>query len=192
MFLSDIDIMQAIGSKDLIIEPFVSTMLQPASIDLRLDNVFKFFDHDSMGYIDPRKPVTMKSVEVTPRMEYITIVRGQFALASTVEKITLSEKLVGRLEGKSSVGRLGLTTHVTAGFFDPGFSGYATLELFNASDRPIRLYPNMKIAQMSFAYLKTPTETPYGAGILASKYQNQERGPQESAYHRNFENKDSE
>jgi dCTP deaminase len=190
MFLSDHDIIEAVATGALEITPFDPEAVQPASVDLTLDDKLLVFHHDTVR-IDPREEVQMKSLPKRFRNappEFI-LKPFQFALAATREKVSLGPGLVGRLEGKSSLGRLGLTSHVTAGFFDPGFSGYATLELFNASGKPFVLIPGMKICQMSFALTVTPSVNPYGSDKLTSKYQNQERGPKGSQYHKNFESK---
>jgi dCTP deaminase len=180
-FLSDRDIMSSIELGDIKIEPFRRDMVQPASVDLTLSRHFKVIAGVERT-IDTKKPVVYASHE----SDDFLLGSLQFALASTTEKITLSDFIVGRLEGKSSLGRIGLTAHVTAGFFDPGFSGYATLELFNASLRPIRLYAGMKICQMSFAFLHRSAERPYGHPDLGSKYQNQSEAPEGTKYHQNF------
>lgn len=184
MFLSDRAIRQCIVSRRIVIEPYDEEMIQPASVDLRLDQHFKYRS-PSQGAIDSHNPQPMSSTDVGPKGIFI-LPAHSFALASTIEKVTLPADLVGRLEGKSSIGRLGVTTHVTAGFFDPGFRGHATLELFNTNDVPVWLYAGMPICQMSFAVLSSPAERPYGHEDLGSKYQEQARGPQESRNHLNF------
>lgn len=194
MFLSDRDIRAAILMGEIKIDHW-DGKLQPASIDLTLADGFKVW-HPDMARIDPMLPVAMQLVTSSvPRFRpvrkdekpFFLLPAGEFCLATTIEKVTIGDQYVGRLEGKSSLGRLGLTSHVTAGFFDPGFSGYPTLELFNASGLPFHLYPGMKIAQMSFAKLLTPAEHPYGHESLGSKYQDQERIPRESEYWKNYQ-----
>ena len=181
--LSDRAIKQAVLTGRVIIDPYDPALLQPASYDLRLDNIFKV---PCQGIIDPRAEVRY-TTHTVPEGEPFKLMGLQFCLASTIEFVGFHDDVVGRLEGKSSIGRLGLTAHVTAGFFDPGFNGYATLELFNANANPILLWPGMKICQMSFHRLTSPSERPYGHPGLGSKYQGQERGPHGSQMHRNFE-----
>ena len=192
MFLSDADILDAIDQQELAITPFSDDLLQPASVDLTLDDTLLVFHHDLIR-IDPRDEVHMKprnflrETDTDGKVHRIATLRPyEFALASTREHVALGAGLVGRLEGKSSLGRMGLTSHVTAGFFDPGFQGYPTLELYNASGKPIVLVVGMKICQMSFAFLQTPSINPYGSETIGSKYQGQSRGPKPSEYWRNF------
>lgn len=186
VFLSDRGIRQCIRSGRIEIDPYDESRVQPASVDLTLDRHFKVYaDRKLSHHIDPRKPQMMQETHVA-NGDHFLIYPQVLVLASTVERVRLSHDLIGRLEGKSSLGRLGLTAHITAGFFDPGFEGFATLELFNAAPRPIRLYPGMPICQMSFAQLSSPAERPYGHEALRSKYQGQERGPKESQMHLNF------
>ena len=180
--LSDRAIKQAIVTGRVVIEPYDAALLQPASYDLTLDNIFKIPCH---GTIDPREEVQYQTVTVA-ESEPFRLMGLQFCLASTIEYVGFCDEIVGRLEGKSSIGRLGLTAHVTAGFFDPGFKGHATLELFNANANPILLWPGMKICQMSFHRLTSPAERPYGHPGLISKYQGQARGPHGSQMHANF------
>lgn len=184
MFLVDRDIRHQITMGRIVIDPFDDSMIQPASVDLRLDRFFRIFKPKDHHPIDPFVPQEMDEIEI-PENGRFGLAPGAFCLGSTLERIEIASNMVGRLEGKSSIGRLGLTTHVTAGFFDPGFRGYATLELFNASGRPIYLYPGMKIAQMSFAATSGSAIRPYGHEDLGSKYQDQERGPKPSEYFRN-------
>lgn len=191
MFLSDTGIKHAIKTGGLVIEPYDESRVQPASYDLTLDRFFKRYPapprYQTWAPIhDVKEPVEMVDEEVRDGYSFL-LVPGEFALASTQERVEIPVNMIGRLEGKSSIGRLGLMAHVTAGFFDPGFKGYPTLELFNASPRQIRLWPGMLICQMSFAILGSHVEHPYGSSELGSKYQNQERGPKASQYHRNFE-----
>lgn len=190
MFLSDRGIRAALSTGRIRIDPYVDENVQPASIDLTLDRFFKtILSGEQHGDLtDPRFPTVYAESECSEsgRDGYI-LGPGEFVLGSTVERIELCDTVLGRLEGKSSLGRIGLTAHITAGFFDPGFCGYATLELFNASPRGIVLWPGMKICQMSFANLSSPAMKPYGHEDLGSKYQNQERGPQGSQMFRNWE-----
>lgn len=180
--LSDRGILAALSRNSIGIEPFDADMLQPASYDLTLDNIFKVMED---GVTDPKQEKKYLTRVVTDG-EPFRLHGLQFCLASTIECVRFGPEMVGRLEGKSSIGRLGLTAHVTAGFFDPGFEGHATLELFNANMAPILLWPGMKICQMSFHSLSSPSMRPYGHDELGSKYQDQPRGPQGSQVHRNF------
>lgn len=186
MFLSDRDIKDCISAGEIVIDPYVEDNLQPASIDLTLDNIFKTVVETEGAFLDPRMPAEYDEVVIDGERTGFILPSGGFALASTVERIELCDHILGRLEGKSSLGRLGLTAHITAGFFDPGFRGYATLELFNASPLPIVLWPGMKICQLSFSCTFTAADKPYGHSDLNSKYQDQQRGPQGSEMHRNF------
>lgn len=185
--LSDRGIKAALQGAYIGIDPYDEALLQPASYDLRLDNIFKVM---SDGVTDPRQEKEYHT-RVVSDTEPFRLHGLQFCLASTIEVVRFSDAVVGRLEGKSSLGRLGLTAHVTAGFFDPGFEGHATLELFNASMSPILLWPGMKICQMSFHRLTSPSERPYGHEDLGSKYQQQQRGPHGSQMHRNFDDEAS-
>lgn len=194
MTYSDHDIMRAMASGQICIDPFTTDDLQPASIDMHLGNTFKVIKPNSSrrtmgpaGYgerrvIDPRVPIEYE--EFGPVEEFI-LLPNDFVLAPTVERITINNCVVGRMEGKSSLGRMGLIIHSTAGFFDPGFDGQATLELSNLTDWPLVLYPGMAICQFSVAMLMTPARRSYGDSALRSKYQGQE-GPTESRIHENF------
>ncbi len=188
MILSDVTIKQEIESGRIIIEPFDESAIQPSSVDLRLDNFFRVFRNQTAAVID----VKLEQEELTELIEvqedaYLVLHPGEFVLGSTKETIGLPDDLVGRLEGKSSLGRLGLLIHSTAGYIDAGFSGNITLELSNVANLPIILYPDMKIGQISFIKMTTPSQTPYGTGKLGSKYKNQ-RGPTPSRYFENFKN----
>ena len=169
------------------IEPFDRSMIQPASIDVRLSNIFQVLDNSQFPHaIDPAQDNSPSFDRVPiPRDGYFTLNPHTFALASTVEKFTMPEDLAGRFEGKSSLGRLGLLTHITAGFIDPGFQGHITLELSNVTNRPIKLYPGMKIGQMCFIKMDGAVSTPYGMIGLGSHYQGQSE-PQISKSHENF------
>lgn len=186
MLLSDIDIEGFIDSGDITITPYDRSLLQPSSIDVRLGRQFRIFNSNRYTHIDPaqQQDDLTTLVELDLR-ECFILHPGEFALATTMETIALSDLLAARLEGKSSLGRLGLMTHSTAGFIDPGFSGQITLELSNVSNLPIKLYPGMKIGQVCFFELRTPAARLYGDEHLASKYQNQ-RGPTPSQAWRNF------
>lgn len=183
-FLSDHTIKASIAVSRIVVDPYDPDCVQPASYDMHLDSTFKRITGPSE--IDPRKPVEYQDINVMKGYS-LHLKPHAFILGSTIERIELANDLIGRLEGKSSLGRIGLTAHVTAGFFDPGFRGHATLELFNASDRVIVLWPGMKICQMSFARITTSAERPYGHKDLRSNYQDQERGPKGSQMHRNFD-----
>ena len=187
MILSDREIRTAIADRTLIIEPFDASMIQPSSIDLHVDSQFRVFDNTRYPFIDVRKPMEdLTSLrEVGPDEPFI-LHPGEFVLGSTLEKVTLGDSIVARLEGKSSLGRLGLLIHSTAGFIDPGWDGHVTLELSNVANLPVTIYPEMKIGQISFVQLTEPAATPYGTGDIGSKYQGQ-RGPTPSKYWQNFQ-----
>ncbi|WIM67480.1 dCTP deaminase [Corynebacterium breve] len=186
MILSDHDIRDAINEGRLGIEPYDAALVQPSSVDVCLDKFFRVFNNSRYTHIDPKLEMEdlTTEVEVTEGEPFV-LHPGEFVLAATFEKFTLPNDLAGRLEGKSSLGRLGLLTHSTAGFIDPGFSGHITLELSNVSNLPITLWPGMKVGQMAFFKLSSPAEVPYGTGALGSKYQGQ-RGPTPSKYYLNF------
>ncbi|WP_047241539.1 dCTP deaminase [Corynebacterium epidermidicanis] len=186
MLLSDRDIRAAIDEGHLGIEPFDPEMIQPSSIDVRMDRFFRVFNNSKYTHIDPK----LQQDELTNEIEVqedepFVLHPGEFVLAATFEKFTLPADLAGRLEGKSSLGRLGLLTHSTAGFIDPGFSGHITLELSNVANLPITLWPGMKVGQLALFKMSSPAETPYGTGKLGSKYQGQ-RGPTPSKAYLNF------
>lgn len=174
MILSDAGIAHAIKQGDLIIDP-LPQIVQPASIDVHLSNEFRVYEYTCKA-IDPRQPTERSTRLVTVRDGCFIIQPGQFVLGSTVEFVALSPKYVMRIEGKSSLGRLGLLVHATAGLVDPGFRGDLTLELCNVMCRPIQLWPGMKIAQLTLEALTSPARRPYGHPELGSKYQDQ-RGP---------------
>lgn len=186
MLLSDRDIRSAISDGDLGIEPFDADLVQPSSVDVRLDRYFRVFNNSRYTHIDPKREMEDLTtlVEVADGENFV-LHPGEFVLASTLEKFTLPANLAGRLEGKSSLGRLGLLTHSTAGFIDPGFTGYITLELSNVANLPITLWPEMKVGQLALFGMSSPAETPYGTGKLGSKYQGQ-RGPTPSKAYLNF------
>jgi len=177
MLLSDRDIRSQVEAGRVKVEPFTSEMIQPSSIDVRLDRFFRVFENHKYSVIDPslEQSELTREVEVEPNKHFI-LHPGEFVLASTYEVITLPDDIAGRLEGKSSLGRLGLLTHSTAGFIDPGFSGHITLELSNVANLPVRLFPGMKIGQLCLIKLSSPAEHPYGSAIYGSRYQGQ-RGP---------------
>ena len=186
MLLSDRDIRKEITAKRVVVEPFDEGMIQPSSVDVRLDRYFRVFENHKYSVIDPsvEQGELTREVEVGPK-EYFILHPGEFVLASTYEVITLPDDIAGRLEGKSSLGRLGLLTHSTAGFIDPGFSGHITLELSNVANLPVKLFPGMKIGQLCLIKLSSPAEHPYGSALYGSRYQGQ-RGPTPSRSWMNF------
>ena len=188
MLLSDRDIMAELDAGRVALEPFESSMVQPSSIDVRLDRFFRTFENHRYPHIDPAEDQPDLTREVEPEGDEPFILHpGEFVLGSTYEVVTLPDDVAARLEGKSSLGRLGLLTHSTAGFIDPGFSGHVTLELANVANLPIKLWPGMKIGQLCFFRLSSPAEHPYGSEKYGSRYQGQ-RGPTPSrsarAFHR--------
>jgi dCTP deaminase len=186
MLLSDRDIKSEVASGRVGIDPFEVEMVQPSSVDVRLDRFFRVFENHRYSEIDPstEQPDLTREVEVGPD-EHFILHPGEFVLASTYEVITLPHDIAGRLEGKSSLGRLGLLTHSTAGFIDPGFSGHITLELSNVANLPVKLFPGMKIGQLCLFKLSSNAEHPYGSAIYGSRYQGQ-RGPTPSKSWLNF------
>jgi dCTP deaminase len=186
VLLSDQDLRAEIHAGRVRIEPFTAAMVQPASIDVRLDRQFRVFNNYSHACIDPAEdqPDLTRLVEVEGDEPFV-LHPGEFVLASTYEKVTLPDDIASRLEGKSSLGRLGLVTHSTAGFIDPGFSGHITLELSNVATLPIKLWPGMKIGQLCMFRLSSPAEAPYGSAAAGSRYQGQ-RGPTASRSHIGF------
>lgn len=185
--LSDRTIKEMLAAGRLRIAPFDDGAVQPASVDLRLDRSFRVFRPTSRPFVDVREPVDdlTEVVEVSDDEPFI-IRPGSFCLGSTVESITLPDDIVARVDGKSSLGRLGLLVHATAGYVDPGWTGCLTLELSNQSQMPIALYCGMRIAQVSFYALTTPVDRPYGSPGLGSKYQGQ-TGPTASRISQEFE-----
>ena len=186
MLLSDRDIRAEIDAGRLALDPYDAGMIQPSSIDVRLDKFFRVFENHRYPHIDP----AIEQEELTRMVEPIgeepfILHPGEFVLGSTLEVCTLPDDLAGRLEGKSSLGRLGLLTHSTAGFIDPGFSGHITLELSNVATLPIKLWPGMKIGQLCLFRLSSPAEHPYGSEKYGSRYQGQ-RGPTASRSFANF------
>lgn len=187
MLLSDRDIKRAIDDGDLGIDPYDPTLVQPSSVDCRMDRFFRVFNNSKYTHIDPKKRMEdLTSLVEVPEGDPFVLHPGEFVLGSTLERFTLSNKIAARLEGKSSLGRLGLLTHSTAGFIDPGFDGCITLELSNVSNLPITLWPGMKVGQLAIFNLTSPAEIPYGSGKLGSKYQGQ-RGPTPSRAYLNFQ-----
>jgi dCTP deaminase len=187
MVLSDRTIRRLIDEGQIRIDPYDASLLQPSSIDVRVDRFFRVFHNARYPYIDVKEPQDdlTELVEMDGESPFI-LHPGEFVLASTLERIRLPDDLVARLEGKSSLGRLGLLIHSTAGFIDPGWDGHVTLELSNVANLPITIYYGMTIGQLSFVRLSEPAEKPYGSGELGSKYQGQ-KGPTPSRYWQNFE-----
>ena len=186
MLLSDRDIRAEIAANRVGVEPFDEAMIQPSSVDVRLDKFFRVFENHNYSVIDPSTEQAELTREVIAEGDEPFILHpGEFVLASTYEVITLPDDIAGRLEGKSSLGRLGLLTHSTAGFIDPGFSGHITLELSNVANLPVKLFPGMKIGQLCLIKLSSPAEHPYGSEKYGSRYQGQ-RGPTASRSFKNF------
>jgi dCTP deaminase len=186
MLLSDRDILDQIKNNRVVLDPFDAGMVQPSSVDVRLDRYFRVFENHRYPHIDPaeEQPELTRMVEPAAAEPFI-LHPGEFVLASTYEAVTLPDDIAARLEGKSSLGRLGLLTHSTAGFIDPGFSGHVTLELSNVATLPIKLWPGMKIGQLCLFRLSSPAEFPYGSQQYGSRYQGQ-RGPTASRSYLNF------
>ena len=186
MLLSDRDLKAALASGRLGLTPYDEDMVQPSSIDVRLDRYFRVFANHRYTHIDPAVAQDELTELLEPEGEEPFILHpGEFVLGSTLEVVSVPDDLAARLEGKSSLGRLGLLTHSTAGFVDPGFSGHITLELSNVANLPITLWPGMKIGQLCMFRLTSPSEHPYGSAVYGSRYQDQ-RGPTPSRSYRNF------
>jgi dCTP deaminase len=191
VLLSDQDLRKEVESGRLVLDPFDVEMVQPSSIDVRLDRFFRVFNNTRYTHIDPaQQQDDLTSLVETPDGEPFVLHPGEFVLGSTYEMVTLPDDLAGRLEGKSSLGRLGLLTHSTAGFIDPGFNGHITLELSNVANLPITLHPGMKIGQLCLFKLSSPAEHPYGSKQAGSRYQGQ-RGPTPSRAYLNFHRTDT-
>lgn len=191
MLLSDRDLRKELESGRLGLDPWDEAMLQPSSVDVRLDRFFRVFQNSRYTHIDP----SIQQDELTTPVETadgdnFVLHPGEFVLGSTFEQVSLPDDLAGRLEGKSSLGRLGLLTHSTAGFIDPGFTGHITLELSNVANLPITLWPGMKIGQLCLFRLSSPAERPYGSEGVGSRYQGQ-RGPTPSRAWKNFHKVDT-
>jgi dCTP deaminase len=187
VILSDRSILEEIKAGRIEIDPFDEACIQPSSIDLHVDRKFRTFHNARYPFIDVKKemPELTELIEVDGNNPFI-LHPGEFVLGSTLERVRLPDDLVARLEGKSSLGRLGLLIHSTAGYVDPGWDGYLTLELSNVANLPITIYPSMKIGQISFFRLTSPAERPYGSRERGSKYQGQ-RGPTASRFFEEFE-----
>ncbi|HSB87934.1 MAG TPA: dCTP deaminase [Ilumatobacteraceae bacterium] len=186
MILSDRSLREHIAAGRIIIDPFDDRAVQPSSIDVRMSNLFRVFRNYTAKVIDVKHDMTaLTEPYELPDDGVFMLHPGEFVLGSTLERIGVPDDLVGRIEGKSSLGRLGLIIHSTAGFIDAGFDGHITLELTNIATLPITLYPGMKIGQVSFMQMTTPADRPYGGGARGSKYQGQ-HGPTPSRYFENF------
>jgi dCTP deaminase len=186
VILSDRSIRAALDEGRIVIDPLAADAIQPSSVDVRIDRGFRVFANHRYPFIDVREeqPDLTELIEVDGDEPFI-LHPGEFVLGATLERIALPDDIVSRLEGKSSLGRLGLLIHSTAGFIDAGFDGHVTLELSNVATLPIAIYPGMKVGQFAFFQLDQPAEHPYGSDVTGSKYQGQ-RGPTASRYHLNF------
>lgn len=188
MILSDRSIREALADGRIEIDPLDDSYIQPSSVDLTVDRYFRVFRNHTTGIIDVKENQEdlTELVEIAPESDQPFILHpGEFVLGSTAERVKLSTDIVGRLEGKSSLGRLGLVIHSTAGFIDAGWDGHITLELSNLATLPITLYPGMKVGQISFLTMTSAADVPYGSSSIGSKYQGQ-RGPTPSRYWENF------
>ena len=187
MILSDRSLREQIAAGRIVIEPFDQRCIQPSSIDVKIGNLFRVFRNHTSAVIDVKEDMEdLTELIAIPEDGVFMLHPGEFVLGSTFERVAVPTDLVARIEGKSSLGRLGLIIHSTAGFIDPGFDGHITLELTNIATLPITLYPGMKIGQISFVQMTTPADQPYGSGARGSKYQGQ-RGPTPSRYFENFQ-----
>jgi dCTP deaminase len=188
MILSDRTLREQLAAGRIIIDPLDESLIQPSSIDVRISNLFRVFRNHTSAVIDVKHDMRglTEAIEMPEDgSEPFMLHPGEFVLGSTLERVAVPDDLVGRVEGKSSLGRLGLLIHSTAGFIDAGFDGHITLELANVASLPITLYPGMRIGQVSFMQMTTPADNPYGKGATGSKYQGQ-RGPTPSRYFENF------
>jgi dCTP deaminase len=186
VILSDRSIREQLEAGRIVIDPLNADNIQPSSVDLRLDRYFRVFRNHTMRVIDVKEDQEELTELVEISLDDVFVLHpGEFVLGSTAERVALPDDLVARLEGKSSLGRLGLLIHSTAGFVDAGWDGHLTLELSNVANLPITLYPGMKIGQISFLQMTTAAEVPYGSRQVGSKYQGQ-RGPTPSRYFENF------
>jgi len=186
LVLSDRTIRAEIEAGRIALDPFDPGLVQPSSVDVRVDKRFRVFHNARYAYIDVRQPMEdLTELVEPPDAEPFILHPGEFVLGQTLERLTLPDDLVARLEGKSSLGRLGLLIHSTAGFVDAGFSGKLTLELSNVANLPITIYEGMPIGQVSFMRMDAPVESPYGSAVTRSKYQGQEE-PTPSRFHLNF------
>lgn len=186
MILSDRSIREELAAGRIVIDPLDESMIQPSSIDLTIDRFFRVFRNHTTQVIDVKQNLEDLTELIEIAEDDVFILHpGEFVLGSTAERVALPTDLVARLEGKSSLGRLGLLIHSTAGFVDAGWDGHLTLELSNVATLPITLYPGMKIGQISFIRMTTEADVPYGSKAVGSKYQGQ-RGPTPSRYWENF------
>jgi dCTP deaminase len=190
VILSDRSIREALASGRILIDPLGDSAVQPSSVDMHVDHFFRVFRNDTTPFIDPKEAqVDLTELVEIPDGKSFILHPGEFVLASTLERVRLPDDLAARLDGKSSLGRLGLLTHATAGFVDAGWDGHLTLELSNVATLPIAIYPGMKIGQISFFQMTTAADHPYGSDATGSKYQGQ-RGPTPSRYYLNFRDDD--
>jgi len=186
VLLSDRDITRQLDEGRVRLEPYDPKLIQPSSVDVRLDRWFRVFQNHRYAFIDPsQEQEDLTELVETTGDDAFVLHPGEFVLGATLEAVTLPDDIAARLEGKSSLGRLGLLTHSTAGFIDPGFSGHVTLELSNVANLPIRLWPGMKVGQLCLFRLSSPSEHPYGSAVYGSRYQDQ-RGPTPSRSYVNF------
>jgi dCTP deaminase len=185
MVLSDRTIARLLAEGRIEIDPYDAALLQPSSVDVRVDRYFRVFRNNLYPFIDVKQNQEELTELVEIDDEPFILHPGEFVLGSTLERVRLPDDIVGRLDGKSSLGRLGLLIHSTAGFIDPGWDGHVTLELSNVANLPITIYREMKIGQLSFVQMTEPADAPYGSGAIGSKYQGQ-KGPTPSRYWQNF------
>ena len=189
MILSDRTLREQLAAGRIVIEPLDESLIQPSSVDVRISNLFRVFRNHTRAVLDVKQDLQdlteLIEIDADDPDASFMLHPGEFVLGSTFERIAVPDDLVGRVEGKSSLGRLGLLIHSTAGFIDAGFDGHITLELANVASLPITLYPGMKIGQVSFMQMTTPADQPYGKGASGSKYQGQ-AGPTPSRYFENF------
>jgi len=187
VILSDRTIREEVAAGRIVIDPFDDACVQPSSVDLHIDRYFRVFRNHTMGHIDVKQNLEelTELIDVADDDDPFMLHPGEFVLGSTLERVALPDDLVARLEGKSSLGRLGLLIHSTAGFVDAGWDGQLTLELSNVANLPITLYAGMKIGQISFIRMTTAADNPYGSAEVGSKYQHQQ-GPRPSRYWENF------
>jgi dCTP deaminase len=186
VILSDRTLREEIAAGRIVIEPLDEKCIQPSSVDVKVSNLFRVFRNHTAGIIDVKEDLEDLTEMISiPEDGVFMLHPGEFVLGSTLERIAVPDDLVARIEGKSSLGRLGLLIHSTAGFIDAGFDGHITLELSNVASLPITIYPGMKIGQVSFVRMTTPADNPYGKGARGSKYQGQ-FGPTPSRYFENF------
>ncbi len=190
MVLSDHSLREQLAAGRIIIEPYDEQCVQPSSIDVKVSNLFRVFRNHTAGIIDVKEDMENLTELITVPVDGVFMLHpGEFVLGSTLERVLVPSDLVARIEGKSSLGRLGLLIHSTAGFIDAGFDGHVTLELANVASLPITIYPQMRIGQISFLQMTTAADNPYGSGAKGSKYQGQ-RGPTPSRYFENFRPRD--